>query len=85
VAAAIAWQVSTFAFVGAALGIPLGIALGRWLWTLFANQIGIPSAANIPALIWIVVPLVVAAANVIGALPARTAARTMPAAVLRSE
>ena len=85
VAAAIAWQVSTFAFVGVALGILLGIALGRWLWTLFANQIGIPSAADVPDLIWIVAPVVVAAANVIGALPARAAARTMPAAVLRSE
>jgi hypothetical protein len=52
---------------------------------LSAAEIGIPSAAAIPALIWIVVPVVVVAANVIGALPARAAARTMPAAVLRSE
>jgi MacB-like periplasmic core domain/FtsX-like permease family len=85
VAAAVAWQVSAFACVGVALGIPLGIVLGRWLWTLFAQQIGIPSAPMVPALIWVVVPGVLVTANLIGALPARTAARTMPAAILGSE
>jgi hypothetical protein len=85
VAAAVAWQVSTFALVGVALGIPLGIVLGRWLWTLFADQIGIPASPVVPALIWIVVPVVVVAANLIGALPAYAAARTKPAVVLRTE
>ena len=38
-AATVAWQATVAAIVGSAVGIPLGIALGRWLWTAFARQI----------------------------------------------
>ncbi len=39
-AAAVAWQASIAALVGIAIGLPCGIALGRWLWTLFAQEVG---------------------------------------------
>ena len=48
VAYVVAWQASVFALIAAALGIPLGIALGRSLWSLFATQIGVPPSVDIP-------------------------------------
>jgi len=38
-AVAVAWQASVAAIVGIILGVPVGIALGRWLWDLFARSI----------------------------------------------
>jgi putative ABC transport system permease protein len=38
-AATVAWPATVAAIVGSTVGIPLGIALGRWLWTAFARQI----------------------------------------------
>jgi len=40
-AATVAWQSTTAAFAGGAVGVPVGIALGRFLWTLFACQISV--------------------------------------------
>ena len=36
-AAAVAWQATVAALVGIVVGIPLGIVVGRWLWDLFAR------------------------------------------------
>jgi hypothetical protein len=85
VAWSVAWQVSTFALIGLTAGVPLGVALGRWLWTLFAHQIGVPPSPVVPLVAFVVVPGVLLLANAIAALPARAAARTHPAAVFRSE
>jgi len=86
IAATIAWQASTFAVIGLAIGIPLGIAAGRWLWTLFADQVGIPPSVAVPlAVALLLVPATLLLANVIAALPGRAAARTQPAVVLRTE
>ena len=38
-AGAIAWQASVAVGIGCVIGIPLGIALGRFLWDLFVGQI----------------------------------------------
>ena len=38
-AGAIAWQASVAVGIGCVIGIPLGIALGRFLWDLFVHQI----------------------------------------------
>jgi hypothetical protein len=61
------------------------VALGRWLWTLFAHQIGVPPSPIVPLVAFIVVPGVILIANGIAAFPARAAARTRPAVVFRSE
>jgi predicted lysophospholipase L1 biosynthesis ABC-type transport system permease subunit len=84
-AAAVAWQAS-IAVVGTVVGIPLGIALGRWLWTLFAREIGAVSAPSVP--VWWVVVAALAAlvlANVVAAFPGQSAARTPTALVLHDE
>ena len=39
---AVAWQASAFAVVALAVGLPLGIAAGRWVWAVFAGRLGVP-------------------------------------------
>jgi ABC-type lipoprotein release transport system permease subunit len=82
----VASQASVFAAIGLLLGLPLGIAAGRWAWTLFADQLGVPPGARIPSLaILLAIPAAVVLANAVAALPGRSAARTQPAVVLRAE
>jgi parvulin-like peptidyl-prolyl isomerase len=84
--ATVAWQATTFAALGLVVGLPLGVSLGRWAWTLFAEQIGVvPEPVTPLPLILLVVPAAVLLANVVALLPARHAARTSPALVLRAE
>ncbi len=86
VLATVAWQATTFAVIGLLVGLPLGVAAGRWAWNLFAEQIGIvPEPVTPVALILLVVPGAVLLANLVAAVPGRMAARTRPALVLRAE
>jgi hypothetical protein len=86
VLATIAWQATTLAALSLALGLPLGVALGRWAWTLFAEQIGVvPEPVTPLSLILLVVPAAVLLANLVALLPAHKAARTPAALALRAE
>ena len=49
-ATTVAWQSSVLAIVGLIFGVPLGIAFGRWLWTLFARGISVVPEPNVPVL-----------------------------------
>jgi FtsX-like permease family len=85
-AATVAWQATVAAVVGCAAGIPLGVALGRWLWTSFARQIyAVPEpAVSLGSLI--LLPLcTLVVVNLAAALPGLAAARTPAALVLRAE
>ena len=85
-AAAIAWQASVAVGIGCLIGIPLGIALGRFLWDLFVRQINAVPDPTIPT--WSIVLIGVGAlilANVVAAIPGRIAANTPTAQLLRSE
>jgi hypothetical protein len=85
-AATVAWQSTVVAIVGLVIGIPLGIALGRWLWIVFARELSAVPDPVIPAAS--VVLAAVAAlvlANLVAALPGRAAARTPAALLLRAE
>jgi ABC-type lipoprotein release transport system permease subunit len=85
-AATVAWQASVAAVIGIVAGVPLGIALGRWLWTLFARQIYAVPQPTVPAEAVILVTLgTLALANLVAALPGRSAARTPTALALRAE
>lgn len=85
-AATVAWQATTFALLALVAGVPLGLAAGRTVWTLVANSIGSTTDPVVPtALLALVVVGTLVAANLIAALPARAAARTRPAQILRSE
>ena len=85
VRATVAWQATAIAAVGLVVGLPLGLIAGRVAWLLFAGQAAIVPAPVISPLTLLAVPVVLALANVIAAVPARTAARTQPAIVLRTE
>jgi ABC-type lipoprotein release transport system permease subunit len=85
-AASVAWQSSVSATIGIVIGMPLGIALGRWLWTLFAKEISASPDPTVPALSMVLIALgALVFANVVAAVPGRLAARTKTALVLRSE
>jgi len=82
----IAWQASTTAIAAIVVGLPAGIAAGRWGWRLIAQQVGLLPITVTPALALAVAVLVtIAAANAIAAAPAFYAARIRPALALRSE
>jgi FtsX-like permease family len=83
--ATVAWQATAIAVTGLVIGVPLGLAAGRWAWTLFANGFAIEPVAIISPLVLLTVPAVLALANVVAAIPAQTAAHTQPATVLRAE
>lgn len=84
--ATVAWHATVTVLAGIVIGIPIGIALGRWLWDLFARNINVVPSPTVPAL-WVLVIAVGALvlANLVAALPARLAARTPSALALRSE
>jgi predicted lysophospholipase L1 biosynthesis ABC-type transport system permease subunit len=86
VSATVAWQASTLAVLAAAAGLVAGIAAGRWLWIVYATRLGVRPDPAVPMAVLIaIVPGTLLLANLIAAAPARSAARTKPALVLRSE
>jgi putative ABC transport system permease protein len=83
---AIAWQATTIAAIALLIGLPTGIAGGRWAWRIFATQLGVLPEPAVPlTTILIAIPAALVLANLIAAAPARAAARTQPATVLRTE
>jgi predicted lysophospholipase L1 biosynthesis ABC-type transport system permease subunit len=86
VAATVAWQTTTIAAVAVIVGAPVGAAVGRWAWTVFAGQQGLVAEPELP--LWsllLLVPVALLLANLVAAIPGRFAARTSPAIVLRAE
>jgi hypothetical protein len=82
----VAWQTSVLAATALLLGLPLGVVAGRMVWALFASGLGVPTNAVVPVLVVVAaIPATLVLANIIGALPARAAARTEAAVVLRTE
>jgi ABC-type antimicrobial peptide transport system permease subunit len=86
VRSAVAWQASATALATLALAIPLGAITGRLIWTAFATEAGfVPAPIVDLGLLSLTIPAAILVANLIAALPARIAAGTIPAVVLRSE
>jgi ABC-type lipoprotein release transport system permease subunit len=84
--ATVAWQASVAATVGIAVGVPLGIVFGRWLWTLFAREIYAVPYPTVPVeLIAIVAVGALVLANLVAILPGLAAARTSTSVLLRAE
>jgi hypothetical protein len=85
-ASAVAWQATVDGLIGAVVGIPVGILLGRELWTLFARDINAVPQPTVPAIALVLVGFGSIIVAVIAAVwPGRSAATTPPALVLRSE
>jgi hypothetical protein len=83
---AVAWQASLVAAIGSVVGVLLGVVLGRWLWTLFAEQIDAVPAPAVPLLaVGVVVLGTIVLANAIAVLPGLSAARSKASLALRAE
>ena len=85
-AACIFWQAMTVAIIALAIGIPLGIVVGRVSWRWVANSTPLLYVPPLAALaILIAIPAAIVLANVLAAYPASRAAGVRPAEVLRTE
>jgi hypothetical protein len=85
-AAAVAWQSTAVAAVGLVIGVPAGIAAGRWLWLAFAHELSAVPDPVVPAgSVALAAVAALVLANLVAALPGRAAARTPAAIVLRAE
>jgi hypothetical protein len=85
VRATVAWQATAVAGASLAVGLPLGIAAGRLAWSFFAGQVAIEPVPVVSPLVLLAIPAIIVLANAVAAFPARSAARTQPATVLRAE
>ncbi|MGD0852231.1 MAG: ABC transporter permease [Acidimicrobiales bacterium] len=86
VVATIAVQSTIAVGLGALVGLPVGILVGRSLWFLFADSLYAVPRVTVPTVtLLIIAGVALVMANVIAALPARIAARTSPAILLRAE
>ena len=85
-AATIAWQSTVIAAGGVVIGVPVGVAAGRWLWIVFARSLSAVPDPVIPAASVALAALAaLILANLVAALPGRAAARTPAALLLRAE
>jgi FtsX-like permease family len=79
------WQASTVAVIALVVGIPVGLVLGRWTWTLLAQLLGTVPEPMIPAAgIVLLAVAVLALTNLVGVIPGIRASRT-PGPSLRAE
>lgn len=83
---AVAWQATITTSLCIALALPIGLAVGRWLWTVIARGGGFVVEPKLPVLAaTLAIPAAIVLANAVASIPARAAARTRPALVLRAE
>jgi FtsX-like permease family/MacB-like periplasmic core domain len=77
--ATVEWQAIAIIAVGVLIGLPVGVAVGRFAWTTFADQLGVAPDAGVP---WAWLAVIGVGAAVIGlaaaAPSARAAARVAP-------
>jgi hypothetical protein len=79
----VAWQATTFAAVAILVGLPVGIAAGRWAWRLTAEQLGVATPPVTPLLpVLAVAAGTVVTANLVAAPPGWVAGHLRPAPVL---
>lgn len=85
-AVVVAWHATVAVLIGALVGVPLGIVLGRQLWDLFAQGIQAIPAPAVPGLLVTAIGLgAIMLANLVAVIPGRIAARTPTGLLLRTE
>ena len=86
VSATVAWQASILALAAVLVGVPLGLAAGRWGWRAFADQLGTVPQPVIPLIpVLLALPVSLVMANLVAAVPGWLASRVRPAVALRTE
>jgi hypothetical protein len=84
--AVIAWQTTLTLLIAVVIGGPLGVVGGRLAWRAFAGTLGVVPIVEVPLAVLILgLATLVLTGNLLAALPAAVAARTRPAAELRTE
>lgn len=82
----VSWQTTTIAIIAIVVGIPLGIAAGRLVWSAFADNVGVGTLPVVTVVAIVAVGLgTLIVANVLAIVPALIAARERPASLFRSE
>jgi len=85
-AALVAWQSTGAVAIGTLVGVPVGVIIGRTLWSVFANALHVAPRPTAPVLtISLIAVGALVLANIVAAIPGRIASRTPTAALLRSE
>jgi hypothetical protein len=83
---AVAWQATTFVSAALLVGLPVGLAIGRVVWSVFAHQLGTLAEPMTPSMrLLLTIPGAVVLANLIAAIPGLIAGRMKPAPALRAE
>ena len=86
VLAAVGWHTGLTVVTGVAIGVPLGIALGRTVWTASVRRLGVLDAFTVPAGSLALAGLtMVAVAALVSVAAARQPARAVVATALRTE
>jgi ABC-type lipoprotein release transport system permease subunit len=83
---AVHWQSTSFTLLPIAVGTPIGLILGQLVFKRFADSVGAVDDASIPfVLVAVIVVCLILLANVVAAVPARSARRLAPSTLLQSE
>ena len=85
VASTVAWQATATAVVAGVVGVVVGSVAGRLAWRVLADALGVSRDARLPATLLLVLVGVLVLANLLAVAPGVLAARTRPAAMLRTE
>jgi hypothetical protein len=84
--ASVLWHATVIMVLAIAVGLPLGLVVGRWVWSRLAWYLGTVSVSVAPVATLVTVALAFGLVAVTGAVvPALRAGRQRPAVVLRAE
>jgi hypothetical protein len=84
--AVVTWQAVTHGVLALAVGVPVGVAAGRWAWTGLAWALEATAGPVGPGgALLLAVPLTLVAMVVVAAMPGLVAAMARPAPFLRTE
>jgi hypothetical protein len=79
------WQATTVGFVAGLIGVPAGVIIGRWTWTVLADRLGMVPIPEVSAVLLAGIGVsVLVLANAVGVVPGLRAARA-PGQALRTE
>jgi len=82
----IAVQATSTVVVGAVVGIPSGIVIGRWTWMAVAQGLGVLDRPVVEvAVIGLAIALALTIGNLLASAPALVAGRLRPAEILHTE
>ena len=83
---ALGWQAAFLTLAGLAVGVPLGIVVGRWAWTAFVQRLGFIASPAVPVVVIIAgAGAALLVARLVAWWPGRVAAATPAALTLRRE